>query len=368
MSTKLKVVHEAEAQRQHIRLKLPLQAIIEDISYTVLDLSVAGFSTEGLYPAPAAGAVLDVRLVFPFEGFEFTQAIRAQVVYASAAGRLGCRFTDMTMEQLSLLQFIVDAYISGEMVHAGDLLEVSRRNMFVAPRKLPAPDQPSGPLGAALHGLRRAATAGAVVLTGLLVFGYAALAVYELAFVTDGKGVVVSPEVQLARAQISGTLTPQTSAKGQRVAVGELIAVIQAPDGTIKPVASDCDCLVANEPIPKGTFVSRGTVIARLVPPQAYTLVEVHIPLERLEGIETGQRVRLELFGGQEPAWGSIDRVERHTPIDGTVDTTYGVIMIDPDTPLPSNAVGEPAVVQIHRLNWLGRWAAPKISAATPQS
>lgn len=372
MNTKPKVVHEAEAQRQHMRVKLPLQAIIEEKTYKVLDWSVAGFAVEGLFPIPKAGDMLTARLVFPFAGFTFTLLIRAEVLHAAAATqRSNLRFIDVTPEQSSLLHFIIGAYVSGELVTAGDLLEVTKRNLLVAPRSIPAPDRPHSPLGATLQTLRRVTAGGMLVLVGMLVFGYAVLAVYAHAFVTDGKGVVVSPEVQLARAQVSGTLIPKAAAKGQRVAAGELIAVIEAPDGTAKPVESSCDCLIANQPLPKGAFVSRGTVIARLVPLQAPTQIEIHIPLERLDGIAKGQRVRIELFSGQAPSWGFIDRVDRHTPIDATAgigDSSYGVIMVNADLPLPASAVGEPAAVHIHRVGWLGRRAEFKATVADSKS
>lgn len=380
MGTNLKVVHEAEAQRQHVRLKLPLQVSIGDRTYKVVDWSVAGFGMEGLVPTPAVGDLLDVRLIFRFSEFQFTLPMRVEVRHASAAtGRLSCRFVDVTPGQLSLLQLIVGAYVSGEVVGADDLLETTKRNMFVAPRKMPPPDRPRGRLGTLTQGLRRAVGAGALLLGALAVLCYSALAIYAHAFVTDGKGVVISPEVQLARAYVSGTVTPHTATKGQRVAAKELIAIIQTPDGSTKPVESDCDCLVANEPLPKGTFVPRGTIIARLVPPQARTQVEAHIPLERLDGIEPGQRVRIEIYGGQTPVWGSIDRVDRHTPIDGTSgvgDSSYGVILINPDLPLPAAAVGEPVALQIHLLTtlqihlltWLQHWASLTIAALEPQS
>jgi len=369
MNAKLKLVHEAEAQRQHVRIRIPLQAVVEDVSYNVVDLSVAGMCFEAVGLATKVGDTLGVKLVFAFEGFEFIQAMKIEVVNVNATtGRTGCRFIDITESQLSMLHFVVDAYLSGEVIAASDVIEIPKRNMFMAQRKIPAPELPANRFAAAAVGVRRKVVAGALVVAGLAVFAYAGLAIYAHAYVTDGKGVVVTQEVQFARAPISGTITPQSSAKGKRVAEKELIAVIESPTGAFKQVEASCDCLLANEPLAKGSFVARGTIIARLVPPTAQTQVEVHLPLERLEGIEKHQRVRVDLYSGQPSAWGTVDRVDRHTPIGSSVsvsDTSYGVVMVNLDAPMPAEAVGEPAAVQIHRLNWLSRWAAPKSASGT---
>lgn len=370
MNAKLKLVHEAEAQRQHVRIRIPLRAVINDVSYNVVDLSVAGVCFEAVGIAPAVGDALNIKLVFAFEGFEFIQAMKIEVVnFNPATGRTGCRFIDITESQLAMLHFIVDAYLSGEVIGPNDVIEIPKRNMFMAQRKIPAKELPANRFAAAAVGVRRTVAAAGLIAAGVAVFAYAALAIYAHAYVTDGKGVVVSQEVQFARAPISGTITPQTAAKGKRVAEKELIAVIESPTGAFKQVESTCDCLLANEPLQKGSFVARGTIIARLVPPTARTQVEVHLPLERLEGIENNQRVRVDLYSGQPSVWGTVDRIDRHTPIGSSVsvsDTSYGVVMVNLDVPMPAEAVGEPAAVQIHRVNWLSRWAAaPKPASST---
>lgn len=358
MGTNLQLVHEAEAQRQHVRLKLPLQATIRDNVYTVVDWSVGGLCLEGLRPLPEVGDLIDVKLHFAFEGFQFTLQSWAEIRHASqATGRVGCRFASITPQQISLLQYVIDAYISGEVVRSGDLLAISQRNMFVSPRKVPAKERPPGFFARALDRLRGAAIAALTVGIGLAVFAYAAFAIYTHSFVTDGKGIVVSPQIELARAPIGGTITPYTGSRGKQVAVKELIAMIEAPDGTKRTVESPCDCFLANEPLPQGSYVSRGTVIARLVPMQAASEVEMHVPLTKLVGIEAGQRARIDLFGGHPPVWGSVERLARHTPMEtgGLSDVSYGVIFVKPDAQLPLQTVGEPVAVQIHRLGWLGR-------------
>lgn len=354
MATNLKLVHEAEAQRQHLRLKLPLQVKFRDNVYRAADWSMGGVALEDVIPPIEVGSVVDAQLSFPFLEFSFSLNAKLTVRYSLPNGRVGLRFAEMSDEHISLLRYLVDAYISGEVVRSADLMEVSKRNMFVSPRKLPPVEVPATRLGRVMRGTRRFISSALLVCIGIAVLTYAALAVYTNTLVTEGTGIVTSPDLQIARAQISGTLTPYTAGRGKQVAEKEVIAVVEGPDGTIRPVEASCDCYVANEPLPKGSFVSRGTVVARLVPVQSTSLVELHMPLSRLDGLEKHQPVRMKLYNGEPAVWGRIEEIDRHSPIDGSgTDATYGLVRIRPQTPLAARSVGEPVVAQIHRLRWL---------------
>ena len=353
-NTNLKLVHEAEAQRQHVRLKLPLQVRIRDNVYRATDWSMGGVAIEDVVPPLEVGSVVDAQLAFPFLEFSFSLNARLTVRYALPNGKVGLRFAEMSSEHVSLLRYLVDAYISGEVVRSADLMEVSKRNMFVQPRKLPPQEVPASRVGRAARGVRKFISSAMLLAIGIAVITYAVLAVYTNTLVTEGTGIVTSPDLQIARAQISGTLTPYTAGRGKQVAEKEVIAVVEGPDGTIRPVVASCDCYVANEPLPKGSFVSRGTVVARLVPVQSTSLVELHMPLSRLDGLEKHQPVRMKMYNGEPAVWGRIEEIDRHSPIDGAgSEGTYGLVRILPQSPLPARSVGEPVAAQIHRLSWL---------------
>lgn len=356
----VKVVHEAEAQRQHVRLNLPLVAEIGPARFKVTDWSVGGFAIEGLPESPRIGSAAQVRLLFPFDGFEFALKCRAEVRHASKArGRVGFRFVDLPRQHVALLQYFVDAYVTGEIVRGNDVLEVAQRNMFVAPRKVPAKTAPETRFARLWSGARAAAATALLVLFGLTVATYTGFALYERIFVVAASGFVVSPEMQVLRAGLSGTVIAYSASKGRAVRSGELIGMIQAPDGKALPVEATCDCFLASEPLAAGSYVARGSVVARLVPSTGTAAVVAHLPLEKLHGLNAGDRASLDLFTGVPPQWGTITSVERYAPADleaaNAAERSYGVVRVRPDRPLALQSVGEPVALQLHRLNMATR-------------
>ena len=69
-----------------------------------------------------------VRLIFPFEEFELTMRREARMVYIDQGhGRFGCVFLGVSERHAEVLRYLVDAYLAGELVSAGDLLQARAR-------------------------------------------------------------------------------------------------------------------------------------------------------------------------------------------------------------------------------------------------
>lgn len=354
--TVVKLVHEAEAQRQHVRLKLPLKAEIGQSVYRVTDWSVGGFALEGLRETPRVGAVFDVRLLFAFEAYEFAIRARAEVRHAAPTrSRVGFRFLELTAQNLSLLQYIVDAYLSGEVVQAGDLLEVTSRNMFVSSRKPPRPVEPKGEREKLFKRVRAVLSTGLLILLGLSLAGYSAFALYDRLLVVKAGGFIVSPDMQVLRTGTAGTVLSYGAVKGRAVEPKELIGLLQSPEGKMMPIEATCRCFLANEPLATGSYVGRGEVVARLVPEAGTARVEAHLPLAALAGIDKGDRAALNFFTGDRALWGTIVAVERYAPLDierlNAAKEAYGVVRVVPDQALPVSLVGEPVALHLHKLN-----------------
>lgn len=144
-SAKLHLVHESEAQRQHIRLKIPARAEIANASYRVRDLSVGGVCIEGIPGAIPPGSTVNMRLALPFESFTMTLDLNMAVEYHDAQRAIiGCRYESLTPDQLNLLQMIVRSYLSGVVVGEGEVINTLTRDNFMKPRAVSAtPVKPS---------------------------------------------------------------------------------------------------------------------------------------------------------------------------------------------------------------------------------
>ena len=132
------VVHEAEVHRQHVRLKIPIQVEIDGVRYQVDDWSMGGFGVESVMTSRQPGEKFSARLFFPFEDFDMSMRFDARMVYADQEhGRFGCAFLSISQDQAALFRYLIDAYLSGEVVSAGDILQVRGRENTAMARYQP---------------------------------------------------------------------------------------------------------------------------------------------------------------------------------------------------------------------------------------
>ena len=202
------IVHEAEVQRQHVRLQLPISITIRGIASDVLDWSNSGvaFATAPYHIQQIvfnAGETLDATLVFSFGGFTLHVPVLCEVRHLNSDGsRVGCRFQGMSERNLSIMHYLVSAYIGGELVQVGDLLDVAARNNFTTPRT-PPPESSLSPLQREKMRIKRLMYKAAVVIASVLLLFYCAFSIFERMYVVHAtvaalKGLE-SPEAVAAR-------------------------------------------------------------------------------------------------------------------------------------------------------------------------
>ena len=125
----LQIVHEAEVHRQHVRLKIPIVVEIDGTRFNVDDWSMGGFGIESEMSSRQPGERFPVRMVFPFEDFEVSLRLDCQMVYIlEDNSRFGCRFLGLSQGQVALFRYLIDAYLSGEIVSGGDILALAGRD------------------------------------------------------------------------------------------------------------------------------------------------------------------------------------------------------------------------------------------------
>ncbi len=212
------ITHEAEVQRQHVRLQLPLSILIRGIASEVLDWSNSGLA---FATAPyrvqqitfTAGDTLDATLVFAFGGFTLHVPVLCEVRHLNSdASRIGCRFHGMNERNLSIMQYLVSAYIGGDLVQVGDLLDVAARNNFTTPRTPPSQSTLSPGERQKLQ-LKRTMYKSAIALASILLLFYCLFSIFERMYVVHATLATVS-------------LTNRTSGKGGVV----IEALMMQPD------------------------------------------------------------------------------------------------------------------------------------------
>jgi mannuronan synthase len=302
------IVHESEVHRQHIRLKIPIQVEVDGVRYQVDDWSVGGFGVESVMTSRQPGERFSIRLIFPFEEFEMTMRLDARMIYVDQDhGRFGCAFTGMTKEHGEIFRYLVDAYLSGEVVSAGDILQVRARDNTAVGRLQPV-YEPFPQEEAWAVKLRRYGAFAAFGLAGLALLGVIFVGLKERFFTIAADSATVEAPVVEIRAPVAGRFISALE-PGERVPEGSLLGTVQSLDGAIVTLESPCDCLVLEQVALNGQHYQIGDDLVVLIGAEQPLIVRAQLPLEQAERLEVGDRAEIRFPGRAEPLYGQVERV-----------------------------------------------------------
>lgn len=342
------IVHETEVHRQHVRLRIPIAIEIDGQRYTVDDWSLGGFGVLGTLPRRRPGERFRTRLHLPFEDFELGLETEAELVYRlEDESRFGCKFVGLAAGQLALFRYVVDAYLSGEIVNAGDLLAVRARAAGGGPSAGRAVVEREGRGPLALL-----ARVGAVLLFLAAAGGLAALAwagARERWFTVRAEAAIVETPVVRVTAPAAGRLRP--GELDPVVAIGAAIAAVQSEGGEL-PVTSPCECALVEWLAAAGERVEAGQPVALLAAADRPLLVRASVPVRAGGRLAVGDPAQIQLPGGG-TVRGRVERIDLRPQLLGLAsgDPVAAArrplsVVVRPDRPLDFGLLGTPVEVR----------------------
>lgn len=352
------VVHESEVQRQHARYRLPVQAQFGDQSWDVADWSVGGFALNTTSLDVGLKRVLSFRLVFPLDDYDIVLPVQAEVRYIDKErGRVGFRFVNTTQRQISVLRYIIDAFLSGELVTLGDILDVTARSHDAAPRSAPERQEPTTPLARFAAAARRVAVTGVVALGTLFLALFVIDAIYQRLFVSWPISSTISVDTITVAAPITGQI--EVVAPGPDLVPGE--PAIGVRDWYQKQffVEAKCACPIVERAGEVGSTIQEGAVVLRAAVVGAKPFIRAVVDDETLIRVREGATARIEYADGTTT---SVDLVQHppaslgSTAIAGSA-ATAPVLAIDPGRDLSLGQYGTPVRLRFDsfRSTFLGR-------------
>ncbi|MCO7513644.1 PilZ domain-containing protein [Pseudomonas guariconensis] len=371
------VVHESEAQRQHVRVRIPaklryLDRNREPRDVKVDDLSAGGLSFHAKQPLNV-GDVLRGRLQFVVDNLGLSMDIEFQVrSYLSDSGRVGVQFQNLEQRDVATLRHIITTFLSGELINVGDVLSTLQRDNFTKARK-----QKDSGSGLSAFGRLRAVTVSlGVFVVGVAAFGFIAKSLYGLYFVSHAEaGVVAVPTTNVTMPR-DGTVQSLVESGGQVVKGAPLASFSTSmldllkghlDDSQLEPakveelfgkqlagtLTSPCDCVVARQLVDDGQYASKGQPIFQLVPRTSNPMIEARFSYRQFDEVKPGTRVNFQIAGEDEVRTGQIVGSSSLNSEDLAADIR---VQIKPDGALPAELAGRPAAVSSDRgpsLNWL---------------
>jgi len=302
------VVHEAEVHRQHVRLKIPIQVEIDGVRYQVDDWSMGGFGVESVMTSRQPGEKFSARLFFPFEDFDMSMRFDARMVYADQEhGRFGCAFVSISQDQAALFRYLVDAYLSGEVVSAGDILQVrSREN--TAPARQQQVDDLFPQEQTLSASIKRYGVYAGFGLAGLALLAFVLFGIKERYFTIHASNAFVEAPVVQIRAPIAGRLISALR-PGEPLVVGSLLGTLYGADGVSVSLESPCDCSVLQQVGRNGQQYQSGDPLVTLIKTDQPPMIRVQLPLEDVERLQVGDRAEVRFPGRSELLFGQIERI-----------------------------------------------------------
>ena len=366
------VVHEAEAQRQYARLKLPAKIRYrtpqgQELEAQLLDLSVGGFGFQPGNTLLSEGQRFHGKLMFEVEGIGFAMDVQFQVRSLVDGKRAGCEFHELRPREIAALRYLISSFLSGELVNVGDLISTLQRENFTKPRKGKGDDKMS--LAARVKALGLSLS---IFLVGVAASSYVLYQLYDVYFITHADSAQVSVPGQQVSMPREGTVQSlvkvgDTVAKGAPVgtfsssALDVLKNVLKpeemAPDNLQRlfdksfqgTLTSPCDCRVVAQLVGDGQVAAKGAAVFMMAPVDAVATVEARFPYRAFDELQPGSPVNFLVAGESEPRSGRISTLALQ---DGGLASDIRVA-IQPDQPLATELAKRPVDVRIQPLGGL---------------
>ncbi len=255
--------------------------------------------------------------------------------------KIGVAFVEMTPRQLSVMQQLVSAYISGELTSIEDIIHVVERNNFVKPRSIPTP-QKTSPVQQAMRLLRKVLIFG----LGALIFAYLLLSLYERNFIVSATNAYVDASSFMVNTPTGGTVFFHEVDQGDAVKEGAPLATIQSRTGKITTLESPCNCTFNQPLVADGALVNEGESLLRLAPSGATMYVTAYLPYEEAADIHEGQDAQVALSGSDIRLRGTIDYISSMAVEENNL---YRIRIVF-DEAIDTSLLGTPAHVTIDTL------------------
>lgn len=347
----MQIAHDTEIHRQHVRLRIPIAVEIDGTRYVADDWSLGGFGVQNHIAAHQPGDRFPVRLFFPFEDFEIVLHVDCELVYITAAGdRFGCRFLGLTSGQTELFRYLIEAYLSGEIISAGDVLLAASRRARAVLRPL-SPDDASE--ASFTRRFRRWIGHGLLLLATFALLFVIYIGIREKYLVVRSSDAVVWVPMLDLRSPLAGRV--EAMPRKPIFSPGEPVARIVAADGTSAIVESPCECVLLQWVAVPGSYVQSGEPVLTLASADKPLVIRAQLPIDQARRLQVGQRAEVWLPGQAEPLLAQIERIDfkpdllslTRNVVDAAANTRKAQVFLRPDRPLDFELLGSLVEIRI---------------------
>lgn len=224
----VKVKRERPDQRRHHRVTAPLYVRVDGHRMRATDWSLGGLRVDN-FPGdlPSAGAEKQFQLTLPFQGFDVSFDIKAEVVRTGPETKMfAVRYTEIGERERELMQHFIEELVRGSMSDVEDTIQ--RIDVPVTPAKL-EPDKNALPANLPLRRwpVKTIAMTAIYGVAGFIIFGYASLLGYSNFYRMEIQTAVISAPVETVAAQVDGQVVWTDIKPGDTVKAGDVVLNVE---------------------------------------------------------------------------------------------------------------------------------------------
>ena len=224
-----RIVHERRDERNHVRVRLPFDVIVDGKRFLGAEVSVGGFSVSG-YSETNDARPVPVELAIRCNGFHASIDAEAILVEVSDDGTARFTFSRIGEPELLILRKIIRAHLAGTHLTIEQLAAEedpqTLRNRVKKVESGPAPGLSTG----------RTILIFGIVL--VLFTGFVAALVEKLYVIKPGFAAVTAPSIDIY-APIDGELSAHDLNPGQRVARDQQLVTVVDPEAQAQLVLAE---------------------------------------------------------------------------------------------------------------------------------
>ncbi len=358
MNTSAQIVHEAETQRQHVRLNLPAQVEIDGKLFTVKDLSSGGMALRECNDHVKKGQIIHCKLFLPFNDFTLDLGLEAEVLYIDKkSNSAGCRFINLTPSKISILNHVLKSFMTGDLVNSGDLINVVSRENFVNIRKNKEDVELSQ-----IEKIKRYGVYGLIIITGLFLAFFIIQNIMNKIFVVQSSaGVVQGSKIEIL-APMSGVLSLSLPEGSMTVRKGQMIGEITGQENTAlvtdaletitvnRPtqIISPCDCTIIQSNILGSEYVPQDKKLYTLIPQKEELTIVVTVSVQDVHRLNIGTHATVDILGEKQKLKGKIINIVMNDSAFSFDQVPTAKVILKTDVRLAIDLMNRPVSVEFH--------------------
>jgi len=281
------IVHEAEITRQHTRYKIPAKIEIEGKLYTLQDWSLSGCAIENLPQEYCQNKKsYQAKIIFNFDDFvTMVEHINIDFICKRNSSNVGGRFHNLNPAQLAILNQIITAYVSGDIITQGDIIHAVTKQITY-PKKIEKK----------VNKKKADFLLIVIYLVIIALVSFLSFVAYQRTFVVQTLNAYIDANlISLKTPHPSYITFPKPLHEGKKVKVGDTIAIAHFIGGGTQRIISSVDGKIYSINALNNEFKNTAEPICTILEKNSKSYIVTHLNHKNIQKISLGNIAKVRL-------------------------------------------------------------------------